>query len=160
MPPPCERLGNVLGNYLQRGHGTLRNDRRSKLCVTHITGRVAKDLAGLDSYVSASDVDPAALKHTSWLHQRGNGTLRNGHDSKLRATHVEGSVGVDLAGLDSHVSSIDGNPAALKRTTWSRQRGAWLPNKATSAGRCGGPFVRNRCVRSHMKLDCCGWRNH
>ena len=88
-------------------------------------------------------------KRTCKLHQRGNGTLRNGHDSKLRATHVEGSVGVDLAGLDSHVSSIDGNPAALKRTTWSRQRGAWLPNKATSAGRCGGPFVRNRRVCSH-----------
>ena len=43
------------------------------------------------------------------------------------ATHSSGSVGVDLAGLDSHIPSRDVNPAALKRMTWLRQRGAWLP---------------------------------
>ena len=33
------------------------------------------------------------------------------------ATHFGGSVGVNLAGLDSHSAGIDVNPAALKRTT-------------------------------------------
>ena len=37
----------------QRGDGLLRNGRGSKLGVTHIIGRVAENLAGLDSYGSA-----------------------------------------------------------------------------------------------------------
>ena len=40
------------------------------------------------------------------------------------ATHAISSVGVDLAGLDSHISVIDVNPAALKRTNRLRQGGA------------------------------------
>ena len=61
----------------QRGHGTLRNGRRSKLRVTHSTRRVAENLGGLDSHVSTCDVDSAAklqkyrTKRTCQLHQRG-----------------------------------------------------------------------------------------
>ena len=57
----------------QRGDGLLRNGRGLKLGVTHIIGRVAENLAGLDSYGSAIDVDSSALRHTHWcqLHQRG-----------------------------------------------------------------------------------------
>jgi hypothetical protein len=68
----------------QRGDGLLRNGHDSKPGVTHITSRVAENLAGLDSYGSAGDVDSSALRHTHWcqLHQRGDGTLRNGFGSK------------------------------------------------------------------------------
>ena len=52
-----------------------------------------------------------------------DGTLRNGHGSKLRAIYITGRVGVDLAALDSHVSSIDVNSAALKHTNKLRQGG-------------------------------------
>ena len=119
----------------QRGHGLLRNGRGSKLCKTHEIGVVAKDLAGLDDYVSAKDVDSSALRHTHWcqLHQRGvvvgplfetgeyahilrnternahvsyiNGTLRNGRGSKLGVTHIIGRVAENLAGLDSYGSA-------------------------------------------------------
>ena len=54
------------------------------------------------------------VSYQTWQLQRGNGTLRNGLGSKLRAIYVIGSVGVDLAGRDGHVSATDSNPTALK----------------------------------------------
>ena len=76
-----------------------------KICETHVIGCVVKDLAVLDDYVSSQNVNPAALKHTSWLHQQGVGLLRNGRGSKLGVTHSIGRVAENLAGLDSYGSA-------------------------------------------------------
>ena len=55
-PPPCQ-IGQRNVDFhirnLHWGDGLLRNGRGSKLGVTHIFGRVAENLAGLDSYSSA-----------------------------------------------------------------------------------------------------------
>ena len=62
MPPPCNGIVKVLGNYLHGGDGLLCNGRSLKRCETHgISGRVAEDLARLDSYVCAKDIDSAAM---------------------------------------------------------------------------------------------------
>ena len=83
MPPPCNSIVKVLGNYLHGGNGTLRNGHGSKL-------------AWMLTLTCETE------RNTRQLLQRGNGTLRNGHGSKLRIIYIRGGVGVDLAADNVH----------------------------------------------------------
>ena len=49
------------------------------------------------------------------------------------AHEVSCAVGVDLGCLDSNSAAIDVNPAALKRTTWLRQRGCVVTKVGNSS---------------------------